>query len=374
MTTSADENPETIESTAEPVLIPEPELDAPEPPPVLPPPPPPPRKRRGGWLALLLGGVGAAALGAGATFYLLPQLPARWQPAAAMIAASDAAQAERLAAVQAELGALQASIPAAPDLGPLQTALAGLDARLAALEARPVASVADTGPAIEALQGELAAIRTELAQGATGTQATTAEIAAAAADASARIVAAEAEAAALRAKAEADAVALRAEAEAAASKAQARAAVAQLGAALDSGAPLAAPLAALGAAGITVPAALSADVPSLAALRDGFTPAARAALAAARTADPGASLMDRLGSYLLAQTGARSLEAREGDDADAVLSRAEAALATGDVEGALAAISALPEAGRAELANWAALAERRVAATQALAALAQGLN
>ena len=84
--------------------------------------------------------------------------------------------------------------------------------------------------------------------------------------------------------------------------------------------------------------------------------------------------MDRIGAFLLAQTGARSLEPREGDDPDAVLSRAEAALAAGDLATVMTEIGTLPEAGQAEMSDWIALAEQRLAATNALGALAQSLN
>ncbi|MDP1669081.1 COG4223 family protein [Phaeovulum sp.] len=374
MARKASETPEPAATNepAEPVLIPEPKMAAlAEPTEVA---PEPARKRRGTFLPLLLGGVVAAALGAGATMYLLPLLPARWQPASALLAENSAEQVARFDALRAELAALRAAVPQAPDLGPLQAALAEAEARLAAVEARPAPVMTDATPAVEALRDELAALRTELAAGTGSPQTTSAEIAAAAAEASARIVAAETEAAAVRARAEADAAALRAEAEASASRALARASAAQLAAAIESGAPLAEAVAQLRLAGVDVPRELAAEVPTLAALRDGFVPAARAALAAARAEAPGAGMLDRLGTLLLAQTGARSLTAREGADADAVLSRAEAALAAGDLTAALAEIAALPDAARAEMAIWQALAERRLAATRALADLAQSLN
>ena len=368
MTEKPDEDPTPAETPIEPVAMPEP-VSAP-----LPEPAAVPRKRRGGALTMLLAGVAAAAIGAATAVYLLPLLPARWQPAAEMIAASDAAQAERVAALQAELSGLRAAMPQTPDIGPLTEAVAALDARMAALEARPAPVLPDNAATIDALRAELAAIRAELAQAPGNPQTTSAEIAAAAAEAAARIVAAETEAAAVRAAAEADAARLRGEAAATASKELASAAVARLAAALDAGAPLAPALADLDAAGVTVPAVLAQDVPTLAMLREDFGAAARAALATARAEAPGEGLLDRLGSFLLAQTGARSLTARDGTDADAVLSRAEAALNRGDLHATLAEIATLPQGARAEMAAWVALAERREAATRALADLAQSLN
>ena len=336
--------------------------------------PAPSAKRRGGAAALFIGGVCAAAVGAAATIYLLPQLPARWQPAAAVIAARSAEQAARSDALQAEIDALRAAIPQVPSLDPVQANLARAEARIAELESRPAPVIADSAPALAALQSELADLRAQLAQGAGGAQTTSAEIAAAAAQASARIVAAESEAATVRARAEADAAALRAEAEASAAQTLKQAAVARLRAAFDAGSPLSEPLAQLRATGASVPIELAAEVPTITSLRESFAPAARAALAAARREAPGASMLDRLSSLLLAQTGARSLTPRQGDDADAVLSRAEAALAAGDLEAALAETGKLSDAAGAEMAAWRALAERRLAATNALAALAQSLN
>ena len=156
-----------------------------------------------------------------------------------------------------------------------------------------------------------------------------------------------------------------AEAEAEAAGARAEAALERLRAAVDAGAPFAEPLAAYEeASGETVPEALAASaeegVPSLAQLQDEWQDAARAALAEA-PAEPGP------GGFLRAQLGIRSLNAREGDSADAILSRAEVALGDGDLEGALSEIENLSESPRAALDPWVAEAEERLAATEALA-------
>ena len=156
-----------------------------------------------------------------------------------------------------------------------------------------------------------------------------------------------------------------AEAEAEAADARAEAALERLRAAVDAGAPFAEPLAAYEeASGETAPAALSAraeeGVPSLAQLQEEWDGAAREALAEA-PAEPGP------GGFLRAQLGIRSLNAREGDSADAILSRAEAALRDGDLETALSEIEGLSESPRAALDPWVAEAEERLAATEALA-------
>ena len=79
-------------------------------------------------------------------------------------------------------------------------------------------------------------------------------------------------------------------------------------------------------------------------------------------------------AFLRTQVGARSLEAREGDDPDAVLSRAEAALARGDIAAALDEIATLPAVGQDAMADWVALAETRRTALAAAADLAAQLQ
>ncbi len=104
----------------------------------------------------------------------------------------------------------------------------------------------------------------------------------------------------------------------------------------------------------------AAGVPTLATLQAEFPTAARAVLDAARaeTADQagwGARLLD----FLAAQTNARSVTPRPGDDPDAILSRAEFALRDGRLAEALAELQALPAPLQAPLAGWTAQAEAR---------------
>jgi hypothetical protein len=112
-------------------------------------------------------------------------------------------------------------------------------------------------------------------------------------------------------------------------------------------------------------------VPTLTALADAFPDAARAALDAAIRAEAGEGAMDRFTAFMRVQTGARSLEPREGGDPDAVLSRAEAAVRAGDLPAALAELSALPEAGLSEMAGWTQAAETRLQALEAAQSLSQ---
>ncbi len=332
-------------------------------------------QRRGGFFPALLGGVIAAALGAGATLYLLPQ---GWQPAGPTpeeVAQTEAIEGQ-LATLSAEIEALK-SAPApvqaetadalARDLAAANAAqaetlsrLQDIETRLESLESRAGSGDgAGLDPAtVEDLRAEMDAMR-QLIEDQRGAQQ---EIAAAAAAAEERLAAAEAEAARLAA-----------EAEAAAKAARARAALSHLRAALESGAPLAPVIEELSAAGLTVPEALATlpdGVPTLAALRDSFPEVARAALAVSLPATAGEGWQNRLGAFLQAQTGARSLAPREGSDPDAVLSRAEAALKAGDLPAALAELERLPPEGRAETADWEARAAARIAATEAADALA----
>ncbi|MGH1425908.1 MAG: hypothetical protein ACRBBU_14365 [Pseudooceanicola sp.] len=155
-----------------------------------------------------------------------------------------------------------------------------------------------------------------------------------------------------------------------------RAALTRILSALDSGSPYGAALADLRAAGQQVPEALAASAetgaPSLSDLRNAFPAAARRALAAARSnnGDTGGSIRD----FLRDQLGARSLEPRDGDDADAILSRAESSLKAGRLGDTLAELDTLPDGARAEMAGWIADAQTRQSAVQAAEDLSAALD
>ena len=111
-------------------------------------------------------------------------------------------------------------------------------------------------------------------------------------------------------------------------------------------------------------------VPTLTELVDSYPEAARAALDASIRANVDGGAFDRFTAFLRVQTGARSLEPREGDDPDAILSRAEAAVRAGDLAQALTELAALPEDGQAAMAGWTQSARTRLDALEA----AQGLT
>ncbi|MBZ4022016.1 hypothetical protein CKO11_06045 [Rhodobacter sp. TJ_12] len=319
---------------------------------------PPPRRG----LSVLVGGVLAAAIGAGATVFALPNMPADLRdkilPAgggASELQAALDAQAAKIAALEAATAEPTAG---ADEVTALKAALAEMTAKVDALESGAAAAAADE---VAGLKEELAAMKEEMKK--SPMYATQQQLDAATAEAKARI-----------AEAEAQAAKMRAETEAATQRAVRQAAVARVAAAFDAGASLVGPVAEVEAAGLDAPEALKAEVPTVGALQDAFPDAARKALAVARTTDSGDSLTDKLGTFLLAQTGARSLTAREGNSPDAILSRAQAAVDAAQFETAVAELAALPEAAQAQMQSWKDMVARRTAAEAALSTLAQSVQ
>lgn len=323
---------------------------------------------RRGFIAPFLGGV----LAAGAGFGLAQYVPNGWPlPDTAALEASLKTQADDIAALKAglaksadpslapRLAALEGVAPV--DLAPLAERVAELTQRVATIETLPADGSTASPAAIAALGDTLRRLEAEVAE--------------LKANASGATPALAVEVAAQLKEAEAKAAQIKAEAEALAAETAARAALARLQAALDTGAAYAEHLPALGA---DIPPALSdhaeTGLPSLARLQESFPEAARAALDAAIRADMGESWTERATSFLRSQTGARSLAPREGDDPDAILSRAEAALTTGDLVATLAELAALPEAALPAMADWRALAEQRRAGEEAVKTIATAIG
>lgn len=404
------------EGAQDPVMVeveaapPESESPAPEKPAEVaqdtPPPPPPPARSGGGVIGLVFGGAIAAAAG----FALSQAVPQGWPIGA------DATLSDRLATVEADLAALTAKVaelpaPVAPDFGPVETRLDALAARLATVEGAvkaaedaiaalpaPVTSpdtTADLSPRLDALEGRLSAVESlppgAVVQGGgdpAALDALRAEIEALRAEvqapdgpaqsAVAEVTAAAEAAKAALAEATAGAATLKAEAEAAIQSGRTQAALGRLRAALESGLPFATAIADLQSGGAAVPEVLTTlaaeGIPTLASLQDRFPEAARRALEDSLRADLGDSAVERLGSFLRTQVGARSLEPREGTDPDAVLSRAEAALAEGRLADALAELAGLPDPGRAAMAGWMTEAQQRLDAAAAVDAVAAALG
>ncbi|WP_062560324.1 COG4223 family protein [Paracoccus aminovorans] len=365
--------------------------------------------RKAGFMPTLLGGVIAAGLGAAATWWAIPHLPEAWRPPAeqapneaALAAARDAATEAARTEIQAQGDAFakrageagadaarQALADAGPDPEALKAQaekLAALEKTVSELEARPAVTPVVSGEDSAGLQqllddvnGRLAAQQARIDElAARGTvdpalaermqgfaaqaEALQDQIASAAAEAEKRISAAQSQASALQESADA-----------ANRRAQAATAAAVLQAAIETGGPRDQALADLQAAGIEAPAVLTGDVPTLEQLRADFPAAAREGLAASiKQAPQDGGALGAIGDFLRVQTGARSVEPRAGDDPDAILSRADAAVKAGDVKGALAEIAALPQAGQDAMSAWTAKAQVWVEANAALAALAAG--
>lgn len=316
---------------------------------------------------LVLVGAFAAAIGTAATYFLLPAAG----PAPEAVQFRDTVEA-RFARQANALNELEARIPDDgndADLGPLreqQDALKaqvsdlgrrldeirvstqGLRERITALEDRPAGATAPSSEGLTELRERIAALQAEIA-----TQRE--EVA----------TLAEEQAAEEERERQSANSALR------------RAALTRVQTALDTGSSFDPALADLEATGQDVPPGLAdvaeSGVASLSDLRESFPPAARSALAAARGAG-GEGTGQGFMALLREQLGARSLEPREGSDADAILSRAEAALQEGRLNDALAEIEMLPEAGRAELSGWVARARARLDAVAAAEKLASDLN
>ncbi|GAA3858785.1 hypothetical protein [Celeribacter arenosi] len=137
-------------------------------------------------------------------------------------------------------------------------------------------------------------------------------------------------------------------------------AVTTLLAAIDTGAPFAAPLAESGlSATDEMMAAAKTGVPTASELQDSFPDAARAALRATAREAQDAGEQGWFQTVLRTQVGLRSTTPKEGDDPDAILSRAQAAVREERFNDALAEIAALPEVGQEAMSDWTSRAKSR---------------
>jgi hypothetical protein len=155
--------------------------------------------------------------------------------------------------------------------------------------------------------------------------------------------------------------------------------VAQLDAALDGGEPFAQVLDSVRSlddgdpvvakAFETLQAAAASGVPTLPKLRDSFDRVADDIVHAAQAPD-GDGLLDQAAGNLMRLVTVRPVGADvEGESAAARVARAEAALAAGDLAGAVAEAEPLEGAAGAAAASWLAQAHERLAAQAAVAAL-----
>ena len=323
-------------------------------------------ERKGGLVPMLLGGAAAAVLGYGVAAY---SSQAVWPFDAAQDTAFEdeirdalTTQDGSLSELGARIATLEGVEPPTVDLSPLEEQIAAVQttasdlstrldqivARIDTLERQPLESavseeaIAAYERALDDLKAEVEAQRAEVAMMAQ------------------------------------EAVAAEGNAEEKAQLAASRAALADITTALDTGASYAGAVAVLAANGVDVPDALATNaesgVPTLSSLREAFPDAARDALREARNADTeGAEGVSRIGTFLANQLGARSVAPKDGDDTDAILSRAEAAVRSGDLSTALSELSALPEVAKAAMSEWQAGAQTRLEAKTAADGLVQQL-
>lgn len=288
------------------------------------------------FLPLLLGGIAAAVIG----FGLARAVPGGW-PIQDMspLRTEMQRQAQEITGLRDQIAALTI-----PNLTPLE-------GRVSALE-NPQVKVAD-------LQAQIEELRSQIGEGAISS------------DLQAVIDRTQQE----LASAQTQAQALQQQAQDTARQAAVSAALTRIAGALDSGTPYGTALEELQTAGMQIPQPLTDGangVPAITTLQQEFPEASRRALEESLKVGGDAGMGDRIGAFLRAQTGARSLTPREGDDPDAILSRAEAAVRNGDLAGALREIGSLPLEGQAALSDWRAMAEQRIAAVDALAQLNAG--
>ncbi len=339
---------------------PHPSADLPQPVAIAAEPPP----RRGGFFPMLLGGVVAAALGAGVLYYADREGWVSLGEDTTDLEAKIGALEEEIAVLRStepDLSAVNARIDdLAEEIDGVSEAAASLRGRLDATDARLDQVATEPIPEARLPEQVTAAYEAKFAELQTAFEARVSERLAA------MEVAQGAAAAAQQAAAQATLAAER------------RAALAEIDVALDTGASFGDALAALEDAGTEVPATLrgvaDGSAATLADLQSSFPVAARAALVASTRAEAEDGSVDRLTAFMRTQLGARSLEPRAGNDPDAILSRAEAAVGRGDLQSALDEIATLPEAGQAELSDWTARAQTRIEAVTALGALITDLD
>ncbi len=338
-------------------------------PPVPPTPATPPAKQRGsGFGAGLLGGLIAAALGLGGGWLWLQQqdaadttpdrLATLEQSVAELAPLTDdtAALRQQTETTVAELGTQVAALREE-----VAARIEDFDARLEAVERQPSRDGTLTENAIASWQADVDKLRADL-------EAQAQEITAMATEAAARLE-----------QTEASAEQVTQDASLAARMAEARAALAQIRAALDTGTGYAEPLEALRAASEDeLPEALVANaeegVASMASLTEAYPDAARDALAAARNAGVAGEDGGRVSAFFRNQFQLRATAPQEGDSANAVLSRIEAALSDDRLPEALGLVDSLPAEAQDALFDWAARARTRTEAIAAAETLSQSLT
>ena len=114
-------------------------------------------------------------------------------------------------------------------------------------------------------------------------------------------------------------------------------------------------------------------VASLKFLQNQFPAAARTALKKIRNEEVVSENQGVVWSFIKAQLGFRSLTPQRGISADAVLSRAQAAVSDGDIGAALIEIKTLTDIGQTALKEWSLAAEIRIRVLEELAKISDNL-
>lgn len=153
-----------------------------------------------------------------------------------------------------------------------------------------------------------------------------------------------------------------------------KAALSALQSAAANGSPFETELAAIAAMDNIEPAPVLFEVApqgvqSQKTLQTEFKDLSHEAIRASIKAEADNGTMSRVGAFFQSQVATRSLEPLEGDGADAVLSRIDAALAGDNLDTLLGEASSLTEATRAPLAEWLEKIELRKTVLDAISAL-----
>ena len=319
----------------------------------------------------IVGGLAGGALGILAALSL-PYLTGQPNKAEQALSGVELAAAN-MAGLQEQLAELREMIPPEPDLSVLEGDIAALEGKVSELDPEVTEMQATTSDELSDLDSRLAALfrRVEALEISSG-------------DASPSQVV-ETEEQLARFKEQLDQFVAEAEARiadletrafeaGAASSAGNRFAVARLRAVVETGAPYFDVISTMEDVPTELADHARTGIPTLHMLQQEFPGAARASLAASRSYSGDGTIRDRIVTFLRQATNARSLTPREGDSADAILSRAEASVGEGDLLAALAELATLPHAARPAMADWIAKAEFRLAVLGAIDVLAGGMN
>lgn len=305
--------------------------------------------KKSGFVPMLLGGVLCVGFGYAAAQFIKPAgwpfpgsntdelstqiaaLEAQFADLKSSSAAQEQSQAAALETLRSDLESqLSEADDGADEVAALQSQLEAFDSRLTATEARPVADAVLSPEATEAFQSQIDEMQSLLNAEITRLQ--------------------EAKAQSLAEEAAAREATLKA----------------RLQTRVNAGEPFDTVLAELGDVPAELESVAASGIPSTSALQEAYSASARQALISASKAAHDAGEQGWFATVLQTQLGLRSTEPKEGDDADAILSRAEQAVREGSFAKAIETLGALPEAGQQDMQGWIAQAQQRVDVMSAL--------